>query len=90
MPIKLPQLIADFVQAKKCAIDEDCVGLPYLFFPDFVAVYGQAEKHWELSMKALERFTIKSSAEFAVRPFLLRDPERMMLQMEASKRYELG
>jgi 3-methyladenine DNA glycosylase AlkC len=64
------------------AIDETCVGFPYLFFPDFVAVYGQAEEHWELSMKAMERFTVKSSAEFAVRPFLLRDPERMMCQME--------
>lgn len=65
------------------AIDKDCVGFPYLFFPDFVAVYGQADKHWALSMQALERFTSKSSAEFAVRPFLLRDPERMMQQMVA-------
>ncbi|MDF2569743.1 MAG: yhaZ [Sporomusa sp.] len=64
------------------AIDKDCIGFPYLFFPDFVAVYGQAEDHWDLSMKALERFTMKSSAEFAVRAFLLRDPERMMSQME--------
>lgn len=32
-------------------------------------------------MKALERFTSRSSAEFAVRPFLLREPERMMQQM---------
>lgn len=63
------------------AIDESCVGFPYLFFPDFVEVFGQAEEHWELSMKALERFTSKSSAEFAVRSFLLRDPERMMSQM---------
>ena len=64
------------------AIDEDCSGFPYLFFPEFVAVYGQAEKHWALSMKALERFTVRSSAEFAVRTFLLCDPERMMRQME--------
>ncbi|MCU6793866.1 DNA alkylation repair protein [Paenibacillus sp. WQ 127069] len=64
------------------AIDETCVGFPYLFFPDFVEVYGQAEEHWALSMKALERFTPKSSAEFAVRPFLLREPQKMMAQME--------
>lgn len=63
------------------AIDEQCVGFPYLIFPDFVEVYGQAEEHWELSMAALERFTTRSSAEFAVRPFLLRDPQRMMVQM---------
>lgn len=65
------------------AIDEQCAGFPYLFFPDFVEVFGQAPQHWDLSMKALERFTSKSSAEFAVRPFLLRDPERMMRQMTA-------
>lgn len=65
------------------AIDEVCIGFPYLFFPDFVEVYGQAEEHWELSMKALERFTSKSSSEFAVRPFLLQNPERMMCQMVA-------
>lgn len=63
------------------AIDETCVGFPYLFFPDFVEVYGQAEEHWVLSMNALERFTSKSSAEFAVRSFILRDPDRMMRQM---------
>ncbi|WP_151734263.1 DNA alkylation repair protein [Paenibacillus tengchongensis] len=63
------------------AIDGKCAGFPYLIFPDFVEVYGQQEKHWQLSMTALERFTGKSSAEFAVRPFLLKQPERMMAQM---------
>ncbi|MFD0679233.1 MULTISPECIES: DNA alkylation repair protein [unclassified Paenibacillus] len=62
-------------------IDEACTGFPYLFFPDFIEVFGQEDRHWSLSMKALERFTQRSSAEFAVRPFLLRDPERMMSQM---------
>ncbi|MFD0619771.1 hypothetical protein ACFQZR_20080 [Paenibacillus sp. GCM10027629] len=63
------------------AIDETCTGFPYLFLPDFVEVYGQADEHWELSMQALERFTSGSSSEFAIRPFLLRDPERAMRQM---------
>lgn len=63
------------------AIAGTCVGFPYLFFPDFVAVYGQAEKHWKLSMTALENFTQKSSSEFAVRPFILSNPERVMRQM---------
>lgn len=63
------------------AIDKDCVGFPYLIFPDFVEVYGGSGEHWELSMEALERFTPGSSAEFAVRPFLLRDPQAMMDQM---------
>lgn len=63
------------------AIADTCEGFPYLFFPDFVALFGQVEKHWELSMKALENFTQKSSAEFAIRTFLLRDPERAIGQM---------
>ena len=62
-------------------IDESCVGFPYLFFPDFVAVYGKHPEHFQLSMEALERFTIRSSSEFAVRPFITRDPERMICQM---------
>ncbi|MCD1260339.1 hypothetical protein B5M42_016120 [Paenibacillus athensensis] len=70
------------------AIDESCVGFPYLFFPDFVEVYGQKEADWPLSMQALERFTARSSAEFAVRVFLLRDPERMMRQMTAWAQHE--
>lgn len=32
-------------------------------------------------MKALERFTKRSSSEFAVRPFIMRDPERMICKM---------
>lgn len=64
------------------SIDEECVGFPYLFFPEFVAIYGRAEEHWGLSIQALERFTVKSSAEFAVRSFLQGSPVRMMEQME--------
>jgi 3-methyladenine DNA glycosylase AlkC len=65
------------------AIEGQCQGFPYLFFPDFVEVFGGASAHWSASMEALERFTVGSSAEFAIRPFLLRDPERGMAQMLA-------
>ncbi|OPH59054.1 hypothetical protein BC351_22265 [Paenibacillus ferrarius] len=64
-------------------IYEKCKGFPYLFFPDFVEVYGQEDKHWATSMNALEKFTQSSSAEFAVRSFLIREPERVMEQMRA-------
>lgn len=67
---------------------EGCVGFPYLIFPDFVEVYGQADEHWDISIKALEVFTKGSSAEFAVRPFILRDPERMMRQMQLWSMHE--
>jgi 3-methyladenine DNA glycosylase AlkC len=69
------------------AIDGQCQGFPYLFFPDFVEVFGGAPEHWSLSMTALERFTAGSSAEFAIRPFLLRDPDRGMTQMLAWARH---
>ncbi len=63
------------------SISESCVGFPYLFLPDFVETFGQHEEHFELSMKALEHFTKQSSSEFAIRPFLLREPERAMEYM---------
>lgn len=52
-----------------------------IFFPDFVEVFGLED--WEASLPAFEMFTQYSSAEFAVRPFIIRDAPRMMRQMEA-------
>ena len=60
----------------------------FLFFPDFVEVYGQDECHWDLSMAALERYTSSSSSEFAVRPFIINHEERMMAQMSAWAKHE--
>lgn len=54
-----------------------------LYFPDFVEVYGQDERHWNLSIAALERYTKYSTAEFAVRPFIIKHEARMMAQMTA-------
>lgn len=54
-------------------------GYEALFFPDYVEAYGQ--QHWERSMDAMQWLTRFSSAEFAVRPFILAEPERMMAQM---------
>ncbi len=82
-------LPADYEEAVRIlfAIEESCYGFPYLILPDFVEVYGQAEKHWELSMEALERFTRNSSSEFAIRPFLIKDTDRGMKQMAAWSRH---
>ncbi|MCU6708793.1 DNA alkylation repair protein [Paenibacillus sp. J5C_2022] len=60
-------------------IAPQCRGVEYLFFPDFVEMYGLDD--WEVSIAALARFTPYSSSEFAVRPFILADPDRMMKQM---------
>ncbi|PGM57615.1 DNA alkylation repair protein [Bacillus sp. AFS053548] len=53
--------------------------LSSIFFPDFVEVYGL--DHWEKSIESLELFTKHSTSEFAVRPFIVQDQERMMTQM---------
>ncbi|NOX75922.1 MAG: DNA alkylation repair protein [Gammaproteobacteria bacterium] len=55
-------------------------GFEYMFFPDFVELYGL--ENYELSVAALEWFTQFSTSEFAVRPFIVRYPKKMMSQME--------
>jgi 3-methyladenine DNA glycosylase AlkC len=50
-----------------------------IIFPDFVEVFGLDD--WEASIPALEQFTKQSSSEFAVRPFIMMDQNRMMAQM---------
>ncbi|WP_138754900.1 DNA alkylation repair protein [Paenibacillus sinopodophylli] len=64
-------------------IDEKCTGLPYIFFSDFVEQYGMEPHNWELSLAAMMRFTERSTAEFAIRSFILHDPERMASVMLA-------
>ncbi|WP_445661655.1 hypothetical protein [Bacillus sp. FSL M8-0166] len=54
-------------------------GLSALVFPDYVETYGLA--HWDISIKALEFFTPFSTSEFAVRPFLIQDQDKMLAHM---------
>jgi len=62
---------------------------PGLFcFPDFVEVYGQDEIHWDVSIKAMEKYTQYASSEFAVRPFIIKHEERMMAQMRAWSKHD--
>ncbi|MCL2766423.1 MAG: DNA alkylation repair protein, partial [Peptococcaceae bacterium] len=65
-----------------------CNGFFCILFPDFVEVYGQDESNWDLSMKALEKYTQYSSSEWAVRPFIIKHEERMMAQMYAWSKHE--
>ena len=58
------------------------------FFPMFVELYGQDENDWDFSVSALGRTTEYWSAEFAVRPFIIKDEERMMAQMYAWSKHE--
>jgi len=53
--------------------------LENIIFQDFVELYGL--EHWDISMDALEYFTINCSSEFAIRQFILKDEEKAMKQM---------
>ncbi|MFB9864636.1 DNA alkylation repair protein [Rufibacter immobilis] len=53
----------------------------FMFFPDYVELFGLEDL--PTSIHALEHMTQFISAEFAVRPFLLKYPEPMMAQMMA-------
>lgn len=51
-------------------------GMEAFCFPTFVELFGLDD--WETSLPAMALFTTYASAEFAIRPFLLQDPERAM------------
>jgi 3-methyladenine DNA glycosylase AlkC len=53
----------------------------WCILPDFVEAHGADDP--DASLPALEILTRLSSAEFAIRPFLLRYPDRAMAQMQA-------
>jgi len=65
---------------------KDFGGYEAMFFPEYIEVYGQ--DHWSLSMDALALLTQYSSSEFAVRPFIQQDTERMMKQMHRWSEHE--
>jgi 3-methyladenine DNA glycosylase AlkC len=54
-------------------------GLEYMIFTEFVEAYGI--EHYDTSMEAIEFITQFISCEFAVRPFIIRYPEKAMKQM---------
>jgi 3-methyladenine DNA glycosylase AlkC len=53
-------------------------GYPAVLFPDFVEVFGL--NHYNTSIQALENFTQYSTSEFAVRPFIIKHPQKMLVQ----------
>ncbi|MGB0887192.1 MAG: DNA alkylation repair protein [Vicingaceae bacterium] len=57
----------------------DYRGLKGMVFPDFVQVYGLDDL--TTSLKAMELFTQYSTAEFAIRPFIEKYPDKTIEQM---------
>ena len=52
----------------------------FIFLPDYIERYGL--DHYSESVAAIESLTPFITCEFAVRPFILKYPDRMMPQME--------
>jgi len=73
--------IIDKVIVKHSSLEIFCI-------PNFIEVFGQDEKNWDLSIAAMERYTQYASCEFAVRPFIIGHEKRMMAQMYAWSKHE--
>jgi len=61
-------------------------GLEAWVFPDFVEAFGLDDL--ETSVRAMGIFTVYSTSEFAVRPFILRYEKQMMKQLLAWAKHE--
>jgi len=57
------------------------LGFEYMFFPDYVEVYGI--EYFDESMAAMEEITQLTSCEFAIRPFFIKYPDETLKQMQA-------
>lgn len=81
LPEDYPQTIVlikkTIEQFRTQGIGED--GLAYMFLPDYIETYGIDD--FETSVEALEFVTQFVSCEFAVRPFILKYQNEMILRM---------
>jgi 3-methyladenine DNA glycosylase AlkC len=71
---------------RRAAARVDGLGFTAMAFNDFVEAYGL--DHPDISLAALEQFTILASAEFAVRPFIERYPELVYARLLTWARHE--
>jgi 3-methyladenine DNA glycosylase AlkC len=88
LPPKFSDAVSILVKTaeKMLARDGEGMTLEWMIFPDFVEAFGVDD--FENSMPALEILTRLASAEFAVRPFLLKYPTRIHDQMLVWSRHE--
>ncbi len=79
--LKLSVFLPEYKEAIEILLEVNKVseGFAYLVLPDFVECFGL--NYLEVSMSALKEFTKHSSAEFAVRPFIIKYPDRAMEYM---------
>ena len=75
LPFSYKEQIEILIEVKK-----DFKALEAMIFQDFVEVFGLDD--FEISMKALEVFTIDSSSEFAIRKFIIKYEDKTINQMK--------
>ena len=75
---KVSLLLALISLLKANFTQKDLLG--FIFLPDFIQVYGL--DNYLLSIKAIETITQFITCEFAVRPFIIKYPKKMMKQMK--------
>lgn len=80
----LPLSYNEIIELLKCVKNEfdkvELFALSSMVFPDFVEVFGLND--YEVSIEALEMFTIDSSSEFAIRHFIVKYEDQTMEQMK--------
>ncbi|HTJ79091.1 MAG TPA: DNA alkylation repair protein [Rariglobus sp.] len=77
--LALPLPYAEQLAVLRALAPRTTSGFVAIFLSDFVAQHGL--DHFELSLDALRFFTRFGSAEFAIRPFIERDPARTLAVM---------
>lgn len=89
------ELPPDFEKAVHCVVatakeylqaQYDKAVYPLIFLPDYIEVYGL--DHFEKSMDAIENITQLISAEFAIRPFIEKYPQKTMQKMMQWSKHE--
>lgn len=60
--------------------------IEYMFFPDYIEIFGLED--YTTSMQAFEKITSFTSCEFAVRPFILKYPEKAIARMEKWSKHQ--
>jgi len=75
----LPQSFSKAINILKKAAPK-IKGFEAMCLPDYVELYGPDD--WDISLDALALFTKYSSSEFAIRPFIIKDPKRTMAFMK--------
>ena len=80
LPSEYPQAVEMVIAISNLLrTKEKAQSYPFIFLPEYIELYGM--DHFSLSMKAIEESTKLVSAEFAIRPFIIRYPKETMATM---------